>query len=157
MKRVKKYLILVLVLVIAGTAILPKENIIAKRKSNITEYYAIYDGESEETVIKKVKIKKNSIVIWGSMKRYKFEEGEDIWDGEEHATPIEPTEEKTMKYKKRTFKFSKNVKYLGYGSDYGPDEYTKKHFKEIVGYGLCRIGFGIKIKKGKVIEVFVAS
>ena len=79
MKSVKKYLILVLVLVIAGTAILPKENIIAKKKSKvkITEYYAAYDGN--KTGIKKVKIKKNSIVVWGSCKRYKFEEGGDIW------------------------------------------------------------------------------
>lgn len=155
MKRVKKYFMLVLVIVIAGTAVMPKENILAKKKSTITEYYAIYNGE--KTAIKKVKIKKNRIVVWGSCERYKFKEGEDIWDGEKRRFPKEPEEQKTMKYKKRTFKLSKNVKYLGYGSDYGPDKYTKKEFKETVGHGPCYLGFGVKIKKGKVIEVFAAS
>lgn len=160
MKSVKKYLIFVLVVIIAGTSILPKENITAKKKCMMTEYYGIYDGE--ETGIKKVKIKKKSIVIWGSCKKYRFKEGGDIWKhegykSEECVVPIEPTEEKTMKYKKRTFKLSKNVKYLGYGSDYGPEKYTKKRFKEIAGHGPCYLGFGVKIKKGKVIEVFVAS
>ena len=153
---------LVLVIVIAGTAVMPKENILAKKKSTITEYYAIYNGE--KTAIKKVKIKKNRIIVWGSCERYKFKEGGDIrkstiaWYGDEECMlPIEPEEQKTMKYKKRTFKLSKNVKYLGYGSDYGPDKYTKKKFKEIAGHGPCYLGFGVKIKKGKVIEVFVAS
>ena len=160
MKRVKKYFMLVLVIVIAGTAVMPKENILAKKKSTITEYYAIYNGE--KTAIKKVKIKKKSIVIWGSCKKYKFREGGDIekiegYKSEERVVPIKADEEKIVKDKKRTFKLARNVKYLGYGSDYGPDKYTKKKFKEIAGHGPCYLGFGVKIKKGKVIEVFVAS
>ena len=160
MKSVKKCLILVLVLVIAGTAILPKESIVAKKKCMMTEYYGIYDGE--ETGIKKVKIKKKSIVIWGSCKKYKFKEGGDIWKhegykSEERVVPIEAEEEKIVKDKKRAFKLAKNVKYLAYGSDYGPEGCTKKEFKKNVGYDPTYMGFGIKIKKGKVIEVFVAS
>ena len=160
MKRVKKYLILVLVVIIAGTSILPRENITAKKKCMMTEYYGIYDGE--ETGIKKVKIKKKSIVIWGSCKKYKFKEGGDIWKhegykSEERVVPIKADEEKIVKDKKRTFKLARNVKYLGYGSDYGPDEYTKKKFKKDFGQEPCHLGFGVKIKKGKVIEVFVAS
>lgn len=152
-----------LVVIIAGTAILPRESITAK-KSMITEYYGSRDWESGEVDadVKKVKIKKKSIVIWGKCKKYKFKEGGDIrehegYKSEECVVPIEAEEEKIVKDKKRTFKLAKNVKYLGYGSDYGPEEYTKKEFKKYFGQGPCHLGFGVKIKKGKVIEVFVAS
>ena len=149
MKREKKYLIFVLVVIIAGTAILPRENITAKKKSMITEYYGIYD-DSEKTGIKKVKIKKKNIVIWAKFKRCRYTGENKYVEGCKKLKP--------MKYKKRTYKLAKNAKYLVYGSQYGPDKYTKKEFKKTVEEcRKSRLVFGIKRKNGKVIEVYLSS
>lgn len=149
MKRVKKYFMLVLVIVIAGTSIFPKENIIAKKKSTITEYLSVCDGR--KTGIKKVKLKKKSIVVWGRFERYRYAEGGYYYDDDSIKL-------KSMEYKKRTFKLAKNVKYLVYGSQYGPDKYTKKEFKKTVKEcRKSRLVFGIKRKNGKVIEVYLSS
>lgn len=130
MKRIimKTSLFLVIALV-AGMLLVPAQNIQAKGK---TVYYnaAHYTVSKKAPRIKKIDIKKNRLIIWGSLEKE--------YNGKTTK----------LKYKKRTFKLSKKVKVIEFENE---RKIPKKNWKRYLNNDT--LYYYITVKNGKVIEI----
>ena len=130
--KVSSFLVVALVMSIL---LVPVQNIQAKGK---TVYYDAHHYTISRTAprIKKFDIKKNKLIIWGSLEKSKDE-------GEKAVK---------LKSKKRTFKLAKKVKVtLNYGEDSWrvPKKYWKQNLNE------AGMHYRITVKNGKVTEILI--
>lgn len=138
MKR--KILSLLLVTALAITLMMPAQVAHAKVKDGWYGTSLIEEGYySEQSYIKKIKIKGKKITTYGS-----FEYAKSL-------SKFDSGKTKMLKAKKRTVKIKKFVAY-GYGGEGRPAKYNAKLTKEILkSYNGLYVVF--QVKKGKIVKV----
>ncbi len=92
--------------------------------------------------IYKIKVKNDRIVVYGSFSSYSSNQTLD--------------QAKKLKYKKRTFKFAKKVKFYSSGGDQPDMKISKKQFKQLVE-PLGGLDLQLQVKNGKIVKAIVCS
>ena len=109
-------------------------------------YCTVMNGD--RTGIKKMKLKGNKLIIWGSFgKGASSEESIEAFYGGEKTT-----------YKKRVFLLSEDIKFYATGGTEKPGCYSKAQFRDCYvtqpGLGL---GFRMLQKNGKIVKIYTDS
>lgn len=145
MKKCNMKQFIALILAFAVTFSFVQAANIANAKEEKTWYFTEMNGK--KSGIKKMALKGNKLTIWGSFGKASSSE-----------KSIEAYQNKKLKYKKRTFALSKNVKFYAVGGDAGASEYSKKIFKEsYVTQPDLGLGFRMLVKNGKVVKIYTES
>ena len=95
--------------------------------------------------IHKIKVKNDRIVVYGSFAVYPSMKA---WSKSQSS--------KKLKYKKRTIKFAKNVKFYSAGGDQADQRISKKEFKT-TAEAMIGLDLRLQIKNGKIVKAALCS
>lgn len=144
MRKMRKFVAVVLVLALTFSFFQVENHANAKGKK--IWYYTEMSGN--KSGIKKMKLKGDKLTIWGSLSKASSSK----------ASIKAFNNDKKLKYKKRTFTLSKNVKFYGTGGDAGTSEYSRETFSEdYVTQPDLGLGFKMVVRNGKVIKIYTMS
>lgn len=92
--------------------------------------------------IYKIKVKNDRIVVYGSFSTFSTKQSLD--------------QAKKLKYKKRTYKFAKKVKFYTSGGDQPDMKISKSQFKQLVE-SMNGLDLQLQVKNGKIVKAIVCS
>ena len=145
MRKKTRSIVIVAAILFLGF-IMPVSALAATSKSSTTYYYSCMSGQKDG--IYSMKLDGNKLIIKGTFAK---------------STSSSKVSEKyfnsdTMKYKKITFTLAKNCKFYAVGGEDGKVSYPRKTFVECyVTQPDLGLGFMVKVKNGKVVEITTES